>query len=173
MYVEEQVPTMPGLRMPSRKAALGLNKTPGYDNLSPKSSEVQPAMGPTRKYEAYLMIKMRPSSTTPVKAHRKHIIYLLPQLSSYPFTAPACTPRRPSPALIRCLSSCTIPQPRLQSGAYTANSSTPFPRAERAHHGLEMEAAPFDWNDYLSSEGLSDIVPTGLNMQGGQAGGVG
>ena len=45
--------------------------------------------------------------------HSQHISNAYPQLSFQPFTAPACTPRPPSPALIRCLSSCTIPQPRL------------------------------------------------------------
>ncbi|CAD6584768.1 MAG: hypothetical protein ASARMPREDX12_001748 [Alectoria sarmentosa] len=36
-----------------------------------------------------------------------------------------------------------------------------------------MEGVPFDWNDYLSSEGLSDIVPAGLGMHGDQMGQAG
>lgn len=36
-----------------------------------------------------------------------------------------------------------------------------------------MEGVPFDWNDYLSSEGLSDIVPTGAGMHGDQMGQAG
>lgn len=30
-----------------------------------------------------------------------------------------------------------------------------------------MEASPFDWSEYLSAEGLSDIGLAGNDMQGG------
>ena len=34
----------------------------------------------------------------------------------------------------------------------------------------EMEANAFDWSEYLSTEGLSDIGTTGLGMQDARAG---
>ncbi|KAM0799633.1 hypothetical protein BDR22DRAFT_890213 [Usnea florida] len=36
-----------------------------------------------------------------------------------------------------------------------------------------MEGVPYDWSDYLISEGLSDMMPTGSGLHGGQAGQVG
>lgn len=107
---------------------------------------------------------------TPVKSHRKHIICLLPQLSSYPFTIPSCTPSPPSAALIGCPPFCTTPQPRPFSGAHTANASTPFPQSQKGARGIEMEGVPYDWSDYLSREGLSDVTSAGPSFRGGQAG---
>ena len=113
---------------------------------------------------------MRPSSATPVKSHRKHIICLLLQLFSHSFTTPSRTPSPPSAILIRCPSSCTIPQPcPFWQGAHCQRINA-LPASQEGTHGLEMEGVPFDWNNYLSAEGFSDIVPPELGMHGDQKG---
>lgn len=79
----------------------------------------------------------------------------------------SCTPSPPSAALIRRPSSCITSQPRPYYRGAHCQRINALPAGQEVAHGLEMEGVPFDWNDYLSSEGLSDIGHTGMH-DGGQ-----